>query len=159
MPVNLRIPYTVDLFGPEPRASNALRFDLSVKSYGFPGSALTASTQAFTDQANVKIVYALWDVAWNPAGKAGNGVELVKFKEGPSELTQIAQFTGETGSSAVHKQANVTSALEGWWEEAAKSGSGRFVGHRMKSDAGAFTEANQAILFMSRLILVLQTVE
>lgn len=158
MPVNLSIPYTVDLFGPEPRASHALKFDLSVKSYGFPGSALTASTQAFTDQVNVKIVYALWDVAWNPAGKAGNGVELVKFKEG-GEFTQIAQFTGETGSTPVHKQANVTSALEGWWEEAAESGSGRFVGHRMKSDAGAFAEANQAILFMSRLIMVLQTVE
>jgi hypothetical protein len=141
----------LDFFGPEPRASNALVGDASASGYNFPGSALSASTRALPHFVTASVINAVFDVAWNPQGDEETGIQLISFKEGPSEIKEIHSFTGSKSATPIHSTQDVTAALSAVWEEARSTGTSRFLGHRLKSHTGVIAP----IVFMSRVVLVL----
>jgi hypothetical protein len=147
--LSLRVQNDFDFFGPEPRASNALIGDASASGYNFPGSALSASTRSIQHYANARLTHAVFDVAWNPQGDAECGIQLVSFKEGPSEIKEVHSFTGSGSATPIHSTQDVTDQLQTVWAEVQSTKTTRFLGHRLKSHTGVIAP----IVFMSRVTI------
>lgn len=143
----------LELFGPEPRAANALQGDLSIVTYTAPGDAFSASTHILEPTMTGEVVRAYWDVAWNPQGAENCGIQLIQFKEGPSEIKELAQLTGKTASTPIHESKILTTEIAALWKEAQTLNSARFLGHRIKASA---SPAKVPIIFMSRLVILVR---
>ncbi len=80
-------------------------------TWGFPGSALTASTRRFYgDKMHGRQVdMALWLVAWTP--NTGGGLRLVKFDNGPMNIEEIARIEA-SGATPVTGGVDITAALQ-----------------------------------------------
>lgn len=102
-------------------------------TYAFPGTALTASTfQLYAASfAGMKLRYARWLVAWNPntSGATASGVRLIHADSGPTNITQIAEFTA-TGSTPRTDAVEVTSDLN----TLLAGGSNKTIGYQAKGD-------------------------
>jgi hypothetical protein len=149
-------PYTIEIFGPEPRAAEALEGDLSITSYAAPGSAFSSSFQPLDSMVTGTVVRAFWDVAWNSLGGTACGLQLVGFKspigEIPGEFFPITELTGQSKITPVHETPIVTAAVAALWNETRKDGLARNLGHRLKSDGVV-----KPLVFMSRVVMVLAT--
>lgn len=127
------VPWTVNLFGPEPREAEALTVPVAQVVYDWPGSALSASAQLVDLGINLRVERAWWELVWTP-NAVGCGVELVRFEAGPVNIQQVAEFTG---SAAVTPQSNltdVTAALRTLVQEARLAKAQRNLGYRVKAN-------------------------
>lgn len=135
-----RVQTSVDLFGPEPRADHALR-GWNTSDYGWPGSALTASTRTFWWNVGIgPLVAARWLVAWNPQGDPRASIRLVSFAETHS-LTVLSVISTDGLASLPRGEADwVTEGLQ-----AARDAGAGYVGHQLRGNP---------IIFQSTLELV-----
>lgn len=151
----LRIPYTIDLMGADPRQAEALLGDLANVEYKDtgPGDAFSASTGTLPFQLTGKVILAVWELVMNPAGGAGGGVALYGFKEAHqkvAESTLLGERTGSASVTPINIPLDVTAALSALWEEGRAEGAVRFLVHRIKTDG-----VHTPVVFKSRLLIVM----
>lgn len=116
----------------EPRSSEALAQSSTGGSYVWANDALTASTFTFRfDKGSLweDILYARWYVVWHPNGDTNNGIRLVHADDGPTNITEIAEFTGRSDTSQIVSETDITTDLATLLAGGAK----KHIGHQIKT--------------------------
>lgn len=127
-----RHPDAITLFGPEPRAANALALAGSSTGYVWPGDALSTSTVLWLMNRPPwkRLQFARLLVVWTPRD-ATAGVRLVQADSGPANITQIAEITDSTSATPIVSTANVTAALNGLID----AGAEKQIGYQVRRGA------------------------
>ena len=123
----------IDLMGPEPRGSGTPEALLGETSatYWFPGDALSASIKLFRfEMGLVPVAWGRWVMTWNPLGIGASGVRLVHMDAGPSNITQIAEFTGYYNVTPIVGAVDITATLN----SLRTGGQYKFIGHQLRSN-------------------------
>jgi hypothetical protein len=145
--VRRRFPVTLDLVGADPRASAAL-LGTTTASYGFTGDALSASMTTLVPEVTItpRLIFARWSLVWTP-NASGCGVQLVHADSGPTNITQVAEFTGNAAVTPVASAVNVTSTLA----PIIAAGARKFIGQQVKGNGSV-----GAVIFASRVEMILE---
>lgn len=106
-------PVSYEFFGPFP--DGGLVPQGTAGAYGWAEDATSASIQVLNIDQGVPsdwatALFAEWRLVWLPAN-ASNGVRLVHADSGPSNITQIAEFTGNAGGTPTNTAVDVTADL------------------------------------------------
>lgn len=141
----------LELFGAEPLSADAFHIDLSYKEYLPPGDAFSASVRAVEGTNTGRILRAYWDVAWNPRGKKGNGIQLYTFEgEAFGSKEPIAVTPESVSETPVHITALITAVLQERWAKAKANNSYIQIGYQVKTDAAA---VNSPIMFSNYVVI------
>jgi hypothetical protein len=147
--IGRRYPQHIDLYGPQSQAAFALDGAIAA-SYAWPGSALSASTFEFYAGIDARVVYAVWQVVWNPTA-TGCGIQLIKFDPGPTNIEQIDELTG-LGAGVRNDGELVTTAIQTIVDGIADNTIGsthKQIGHQLKGDGAVGPK-----IYMSRVSIV-----
>lgn len=144
-----RFPLTLEFIAAEPRTSACFLGDSLQTTYQFPGDALSVSLQTFIPQTlpvTARLVKARWVLLWQP-NATGCGVQLVHADSGPTNITQVHEFTGLSDTTPVASTAEVVDTLD----DLVVAGARKFIGHRYKGNGSVAPR-----IYASRLELLFE---
>ncbi len=147
------ISHDIMLYGPEPRTAAALTAAVGA-TYGFQGDALSASTAFLLGGVSGIVLGCFWQVVWTP-NDAACGIRLISADAGPTNITQLAELTGNASATPVNDGAFIAAAtIQALYDfTAAQSigGTSKTLGYQTKGSG-----AVAPVLYMSRLQVILE---